>query len=91
MDGHGMNGWGWFAMAAMVIVTIALAACIFWAMASRRPAAPYPEQASVRGLLDASLARGEITPREYRERLDALRPGATTAQRPAAHDTTTRG
>jgi len=74
MDGDGMSGWGWLGMAAMLIVTIALAAGIVWAIASRRPAATSPQQASVRELLDASLARGEITPGEHRERLDALRP-----------------
>jgi uncharacterized membrane protein len=76
MDGYGMSGWGWLGMAAMLIVGIALVTCIVWVVTARRPAAPYPQQASVRELLDASLARGEITPGEYRERLDALRPDA---------------
>jgi uncharacterized membrane protein len=60
----------------MAIVMVVLVTGFVWAVASRRPAPPYPEQASVRELLDASLARGEITPQEYRERLDALRPDA---------------
>jgi putative membrane protein len=70
MDGYDMNGWGWFGMAMMVIVTVAIVGFVFWAIA-RQPRDPQ-QQASAREQLDARLARGDIDTQEYRERLEAL-------------------
>lgn len=68
-----MAWWGWFMMSIGLLVFSAL---IAWAAAlvlrGRDPAAagqrPSPEK-----ILDERLARGEIDPGEYRERLEALR------------------
>ena len=70
MDGYDMNGWGWFGMAMMVIVTVAIVGLVIWAIA-RQPGDPQ-QQPSAREQLDARLARGEIDPQAYRERLEAL-------------------
>jgi uncharacterized membrane protein len=65
MDGYDMNGWGWFGMAMMVIVTVAVVGLFVWAIATRR--ASDPRLPSAR-----EHARGEIDTHEYRERLEAL-------------------
>jgi uncharacterized membrane protein len=71
MDGYDMNGWGWFAMLTMVIVTAAVAGLVVWAIAARTGSLPQREL-SAREQLDARLAQGEIDTQEYRERLEAL-------------------
>jgi putative membrane protein len=70
MDGYDMNAWGWFGMVMMVIVTAAVVGLVLWAIA-RQPGDPQ-HPPSAREQLDARLARGEIDPQEYRERLEAL-------------------
>jgi hypothetical protein len=35
MNGYDMTGWGWFSMALMLIVILALIALVVWAVASR--------------------------------------------------------
>jgi putative membrane protein len=71
MDGYDMNGWGWFGMTMMVIVTVAVVGLVVWAIA-RRPGDLQTREPSAREQLDARLARGEIDTQEYRERLEAL-------------------
>ncbi|WP_031002309.1 SHOCT domain-containing protein [Streptomyces sp. NRRL F-5727] len=77
--GDGMNGWGWFAMAAGMVLfwglLITVVVLIFRTLdhASGRPVrrgSPTPEQ-----ILGERLARGEIDEEEYRRRLSALRGG----------------
>ncbi len=75
MDG---GGGGWVAMLIIVLLMIALAAGVIWAFVKH--ARPYvgatpdrPAYPSAAEILDERLARGEIDPDEYRERLAALR------------------
>jgi putative membrane protein len=76
MDGG--NGGGWVVMLVVMILLIALAAVAVWFFVTNaRPhTAGAPTQSSrpsATDLLDERLARGEISPDEYRERLAALR------------------
>ncbi|MGA5411871.1 SHOCT domain-containing protein [Streptomyces lavendulocolor] len=81
--GHGVSGWGWFAMSVGMIAFWALiiaAAVLLLRTLSRAteptpsPVAPSPEQ-----LLAERFARGHIDEEDYRRRLDALRaPGPPT-------------
>ncbi|ALO12469.1 putative membrane protein [Streptomyces venezuelae] len=79
--GDGMNGWGWFAMSAGMLLFWALLITVVVMLfrtldrASGRPSVPdvtRPEQ-----VLGERLARGEIDEEEYRRRLSALRGGGT--------------
>ena len=72
MNGYDMNGWGWFGMTMMVIVTVAIVGLLVWATTARRPREPQ-NRASALEQLDAQLATGKIDTREYRERLETLR------------------
>jgi len=83
--GHGISGWGWFAMSVGMIlfwVLIVTAAVLLFRTFDRPrghtrvPAGPTAEQ-----LLAERFARGEIDEEEYRSRLAALRaygPSATS-------------
>ncbi|MEU2236546.1 MULTISPECIES: SHOCT domain-containing protein [Streptomyces] len=79
--GNGMNGWGWFAMSAGMVLfwglLITAAVLVFRTLdrAAGRPA----RQGSTRPeeILGERLARGEIDEEEYRRRLSALRRGET--------------
>ena len=78
MDGYDMNGWGWFGMLMMVIITAAIIGLVAWAIAVRGPGSPPQRELSAREQLDARLAQGTIDRQEYHERLEALsghRPG----------------
>jgi putative membrane protein len=78
MDGYDMNGWGWFGMLMMVIITAAIVGLVVWSIAARGPGSPSQRELSACEQLDARLARGEIDTQEYRARLEALsghRPG----------------
>ncbi|MFH8838446.1 SHOCT domain-containing protein [Streptomyces sp. NPDC017868] len=76
--GDGMNGWGWFAMSAGMVLfwglLITIAVMLFRALdrASHRPPGPRPAM-SAEQILSERLARGEIDEEEYRRRLTALR------------------
>lgn len=72
MSGYDMTGWGWFGMAVMVIVTIAIVALVARAISSRRPEDETRIGRTARERLDARLADGEIDTDEYRDRLEAL-------------------
>ncbi|MEV5880689.1 SHOCT domain-containing protein [Streptomyces sp. NPDC052101] len=88
--GHGMNGWGWFAMSLSTVLfwvlIIAVGILLFRALArptppgtehhtwQRTPPVSGPEQ-----ILAERYARGEIDEEEYHRRLATLRgspPGA---------------
>jgi putative membrane protein len=76
MDGG--SGGGWVVMLVIMILLIALAAVAVWFFVTnaRRHAAGASSPStrpSATDLLDERLARGEISPDEYRERLAALR------------------
>jgi putative membrane protein len=76
MDGG--NGGGWIVMLIIMILLISLAAVAVWFFVTHARAQPggAPAQSarpSATDLLDERLARGEISPDEYRERLVALR------------------
>ncbi|MFF7647522.1 SHOCT domain-containing protein [Streptomyces canus] len=79
--GHGVSGWGWFAVSAGMIVfwalIITLAVMLFRYLNSPREdthahttAASTPED-----ILRKRLARGEIDEEEYRHRLSTLHAG----------------
>ncbi|MDX2819130.1 SHOCT domain-containing protein [Streptomyces sp. NPDC006207] len=83
--GHGIGGWGWFAMAVgmtvfwAVIITLAVLLIRAFARPDppQGPAAPNPPQgpaapAPMQVLADR-FARGEIDEEEYRRRLATLR------------------
>ncbi|MFG2823317.1 SHOCT domain-containing protein [Kitasatospora sp. NPDC048365] len=86
---HGMNGWGYglmmFGMLLVWALLIAAGVALFRYLARTQPhhAAPPPpppapaarERTDPEQLLAERLARGEIEPDEYRQRLDALRAG----------------
>ncbi|MBX9427020.1 SHOCT domain-containing protein [Streptomyces lateritius] len=76
--GDGMNGWGWFAMSAGMVLFWGLlitgAVMLFRALdrARERPRGFGPAT-SAEQVLGERLARGEIDEEEYRRRLAALR------------------
>ncbi|MEV8060595.1 MULTISPECIES: SHOCT domain-containing protein [Streptomyces] len=90
--GHGMNGWGWFAMSISMVVfwalIIAIGVLLYRALA--RPAPPgsgptawhkTPPSGSPEQILAERYARGEIDEEEYHRRLATLRgspPGASS-------------
>lgn len=83
-NGHGMSGWGWFAMSLSSIFLILLIIAVVFlvlqtagrgAVGRQDPAAPSAEQ-----LLAERFALGEIDDEEYERCLAALRrhgPGRT--------------
>ncbi|WP_418961593.1 SHOCT domain-containing protein [Streptomyces tritici] len=78
--GDGMNGWGWFAMSAGMVLfwglLITVAVMLFRSLdrATERPRG-FGAAASAEQILGERLARGEIDEEEYRRRLTALRSG----------------
>ncbi|WP_030748860.1 SHOCT domain-containing protein [Streptomyces griseus] len=79
-NGDGMNGWGWFAMSAGMILfwglLITALVLIFRVLdrAAERPSRQGGPTGPER-ILGERLARGEIDEEEYRRRLSALRSG----------------
>lgn len=88
--GHGITGWGWFAMSVGTLVfwalVITVVALLFRALvtagrdAGGRTVAP-PDWRTPEQLLAERFARGEIDEDEYRRRLEVLHG--------SAHDGTT--
>ncbi|MFE2560940.1 MULTISPECIES: SHOCT domain-containing protein [Streptomyces] len=76
--GDGMNGWGWFAMSAGMLlfwgllITVAVMLLRTLGRAGERPVGSRPAT-SAEQILGERLARGEIDEEEYRRRLAALR------------------
>jgi putative membrane protein len=78
MNGYAMSGWGWLLMTLGMLGFWALVAVLALALL-RRPGPPdhqrQPGQPSRPGageILAQRLARGEIDPDEYRQRLQVL-------------------
>ncbi|MFB7169950.1 SHOCT domain-containing protein [Streptomyces sp. NPDC056254] len=84
--GHGMDGWGWFAMSltALIVWALIVAAALLVARAYRRENIDgHPVSVSdtgpdkgVEALLAERYARGEIDDEEYKRRLEVLRSHA---------------
>ncbi|MEU6982090.1 SHOCT domain-containing protein [Streptomyces sp. NPDC046324] len=76
--GDGMNGWGWFAMSAGMVLfwglLITIAVMLFRTLdrAAERPRGLGPAT-SAEQILGERLARGEIDEEEYRRLLTTLR------------------
>jgi putative membrane protein len=76
MNGGGGGGWVILLVVMILLIIVASAAVwLFLASARRGSGGTHPQSArpSAVDLLDERLARGEIGPDEYRERLAALR------------------
>ena len=83
-DGMGSGNWWWF---PMVIMMVAFWGGIIWlgvTLLNRRHTSPMyangarPAMPTADGILSERLARGEIEPDEYRQRLGALRTPPNT-------------
>ncbi|MFF1278872.1 SHOCT domain-containing protein [Streptomyces marokkonensis] len=77
-NGHGMNGWGWFAMSlgmALLWALLIVAGVLIVRAVGRVPGAPHPPDGrpSAELLLGERFARGDIDEDEYRRRLAVLR------------------
>ena len=79
MNGYAMSGWGWLLMTLGMLGFWALVAVLALALL-RRPGQPdqqrQPDQQPRPGaeeILAQRLARGELDPEEYRQRLQTLR------------------
>jgi putative membrane protein len=78
MNGYGMSGWGWLLMTLGMLGFWALVGVLAVALLRRpgQPAQqPQPDQQprlNPEEVLAQRLARGEIDPDEYRQRLQAL-------------------
>ena len=73
-DNHmgGGGGWAWLAMSLMMLLGAAAIGLVVWVIArGAHPKAPSGIE-SARAILAERLARGEIAPEEYRERLQHL-------------------
>ena len=69
------SGWAWWWMfPAMLLFLVAVGAVVWAILAATRPHGPAaPQQMTPEEVLAHRLARGEIDPAEYGQRLDALR------------------
>ncbi len=86
-DGMGSGNWGWLAMAVMMVAfwggVIWLGVTLLKRNDTPQMHAPggasmlAPPKANAQEILAERLARGEIEPDEYRQRLDALRTPTT--------------
>ena len=72
MNGYAMSGWGWLLMTLGMLGFWALVAVVALALL-RRPGPPDQQrQPGAEEILAERLARGEIDPEEYRQRLQTL-------------------
>jgi putative membrane protein len=78
MNGYAMSGWGWLLMTLGMLGSWALVTVLALALL-RRPGQsdqqPQPDQQPRPGaeeILGQRLARGEVDPEEYRQRLQTL-------------------
>jgi putative membrane protein len=75
------DGRGWWLGPLIPLLWIALVALVVWLVTRRRrPHEPDPLDGA-RQILGERYARGELSPDEYRERLDHLRSTPLTARR----------
>jgi putative membrane protein len=86
MNGYAMSGWGWLLMTLGMLGLWALLAVLALALL-RRPGQPGQQpRPGAEEILAQRLARGELDPDEYRQRLQTLQE--TTSRHdptPAAH------
>jgi putative membrane protein len=78
MNGYTMSGWGWLLMTLGMLGFWALVAVLALALL-RRPSPPdqqpppdQPPRPGAEEILAERLARGELDPEEYRQRLQTL-------------------
>jgi putative membrane protein len=72
MDGGDGNGWMWAWGALMLLLVVAVIGLVAWAIArNTQHSGPHPHDRA-REILAERLARGEITPEEYQERVQHL-------------------
>jgi putative membrane protein len=76
MNGYAMSGWGWLLMTLGMLGFWALVAVLAVALL-RRPGQPHQQpppdqQPQAEEILAQRLARGELDPEEYRQRLQTL-------------------
>jgi putative membrane protein len=75
MDNGGGNGWWWAMGMGMLLLVIAAVAVVWLVARSTHPAnaaTPRDPNLSARQILGERLARGEIDPAEYQERLSHI-------------------
>ena len=78
--GYGMHNGGSWAFAILLLVGVGLLVLLvvrsFGSRSAGEASAPTagkePKRSNARGILDERLARGELSPAEYRDRLDTL-------------------
>jgi len=80
MPGYDVNGWGWFGMALMMMVAVAIVGLVVSVIA-RRLGEPQLRGLSVGEQLDARLVQGEIDTKHYRDRLERKGLPAREAQK----------
>jgi len=72
MNGYAMSGWGWLLMTLGMLGFWALVAVVTVALL-RRPGQPDQQlRPGAEEILGQRLARGELDPEEYRQRLQTL-------------------
>jgi putative membrane protein len=71
MDGGDGDGWMWVWGVVCLLLVVAVIGLIAWAIARSTPRGPRPNDRA-REILADRLARGEITPEEYRDRVQHL-------------------
>jgi putative membrane protein len=69
MTGYSMSGWGWLLMTLGVLGFWALVAVLAYALLRQPDRRRRPD---AEGILAERLARGELDPEEYRQRLQTL-------------------
>ena len=71
--GDHMDGWGWGWGVLMMVLVVALIGFVVWAvMRATQRTGGHPHDRA-REILAERLARGEITPEEYQERVQHLK------------------
>ncbi len=73
-DNHmwGGGGWAWIMMTLMMVFGAAIVALVVWAIVRGGQHQSRSGVESARAILAERLARGEIAPEEYRDRLQHL-------------------
>ena len=66
------GGWAWLAMTLMMVLGAAVIGVVVWVIVRGSQHRPVSDLESARAILAERLARGDITPEEYRERLQHL-------------------
>ncbi len=69
---HMWGGGAWFFMTLMMLLGVAIVGLVIWLVARGGQHQPASGLEAARSILAERLARGEIPPEEYRERLQHL-------------------